>query len=172
MFEEVVGLGHGQARRTSRASNPVPFRVPETSAPGQGGPSSRSRWLASASTTRLVLASGDAGVGDTVSFVVDISSPELGLRKGTCSDEPLPDCGWAGSAVVRDVFDVGFAVLPECEKVRRGQPGAAVAVRSLSAPPVGIGSAWYAVANEPSISAGPASPDPLGDLVDRATGGT
>jgi len=62
----------------------------------------------------------DASVGGTVTSVVDISSPELGLQKGTCSDEPLPDCGWAGSAVVRDVFDVGFAVLPECEKVRRG----------------------------------------------------
>ena len=95
----------------------------------------------------------------------------MGHGKGTCSDEPLPDCAWAGSAVVRDVFDVGFAVLPECEKVRRGQPGAAVAVRSLSAPPVSNGSAWYAVANEPSIGVGPASPDPLGDLLDRATGG-
>ena len=172
MFEEVVELGHGQARRMLRASSPVPFRVLETSAPGQGGPSSRSRWLASASTTRLGLASGDASVGGTVTSIVDISPPELGLREGTCSDEPLPDCGWAGSAVVLDVFDVGFAVLPECEKVRRGQPGAAVAVRSLSAPPVGIGSAWYAVANEPSIGAGPASADPLGDLLDPATRGT
>ena len=158
----------GRCGRRARCRSGCRRRAPRVRADRQVGRDG----LASASTTRLGLASGDASVGGTITSVVDISSPELGLRKGTCSDEPLPDCGWAGSAVVRDVFDVGFAVLPECEKVRRGQPGAAVAVRSLSARPVSNGSAWYAVANEPSIGAGPASPDPLGDLVDRATGGT
>jgi hypothetical protein len=32
VFEEVVELGYGQARRTLRASSPVRFRVLETSA--------------------------------------------------------------------------------------------------------------------------------------------
>jgi hypothetical protein len=57
MFEEGAELGHGQALRMVRASSPVPFRVPETSASGQGGASCRLRWLASTSTTRLGLAS-------------------------------------------------------------------------------------------------------------------
>ena len=118
MFEEVVELGHGEARWTLRASSPVPSRVPETSAPGQGTQVGRDGGECVDHAARA--GERDASVGGTVTSVVDISSPELGLQKGTCSDEPLPDCGWAGSAVVRDVFDVGFAVLPECEKVRRG----------------------------------------------------